>query len=98
LDASLVIVQLEHTDLTNLIRKALHEYVALHSEKAGPRLDEFIKDPTFKALPPITRLLTPKELGEWSDETLLLVARYLRSRRMEVDSELSRRGFLEFRW
>src|SRR5271157_1563802 len=68
LDASLVIVQREHTDFTNLIRKALQEYVALHSEKAGPRLDEFIVDPTFKALPPITRLLTSKELGEWNDE------------------------------
>jgi len=98
LDASLVIVQLEHTDLTNLIRKALHEYVALHSEKAGPRLDEFIKDPTFKALPPITKLLTPQELREWTDETLLLIARYLRSRKMELDCELRKRGFLQFRW
>ena len=98
LDESLGIAQREHTDLTNLIRKALLEYVALHSEKTVPRLDEFIKDPTFKALPPITKLLTPKELGEWSDDTLLLVARYLRSRRMELDCELKRRGFLEFRW
>jgi hypothetical protein len=72
--------------------------IALHSEKAGPRLDEYIKDPTFKALPPITKLLTPNELREWSDDTLLLIARYLRSRRMELDCELKRRGFLEFRW
>lgn len=100
LDASLDIAQRERTDLTNVIRKALQEYVAHHSEKerSVSKLDEFIKDPTFKALPPITRLLTPKELGEWSDETLLLVARYLRSRRMELDCELKRRGFLEFRW
>jgi hypothetical protein len=98
LDASLGIAQREHTDLTNLIRKALQEYVVLHSEKTAPLLDEFIKDPTFKALPSITQLLTPKELGEWSDDTLLLVAKYLRSRRMELDCELKRRGFLEFRW
>ena len=98
LDASLGIAQREQIDLTNMIRKALSEYVALHSEKMVPRLDEFIVDPTFKALPPITQLVTPKELEEWSDETLLLVARCLRSRRMELDCELKRRGFLEFRW
>ena len=98
LDACLGIAQREHTDLTNLIRKALSEYAALHPEKTVPRLDEFIKDPSFKAFPPITRLLTPKELGEWSDDALLLVAKCIRSRRMELDCELKRRGFLEFRW
>ena len=98
LDASLDIAQRERTDLTNVIRKALQEYVALHSEKVGSRLDEFIKDPMFRALPPITRLLTPKELGEWSDESLLMVARNVKARKMELDGELKRRGFLQFRW
>jgi hypothetical protein len=88
LDASLDTAEREHTDFTNLIRRALQEYVALHSRKAIPRLDEYIKDPTFEALPPITKLLTPKELEEWSDENLLLVAKYVRSRRMELDCEL----------
>jgi hypothetical protein len=86
LDASLRIAQQEHTDLTNLIRKALSEYVAVHSKKTMPRLDEYINDPTFKSLPSIAGLLTPKELVEWSDETVLLVARYVKSRRMELDS------------
>ncbi len=96
LDASLDIAQRERMDLTNLIRRALSEYITLHSEKLFAKLDEYIRFPSFKALPPITKLLTPKELGEWSDETLLLVARYLRSRRMELDCELRRRGFLDF--
>jgi hypothetical protein len=99
LDASLDIAQREHTDLTNLIRESLKEYVTLHSERnKSPRIDEYIQDPTLKALPPITKLLTPNELEEWSDETLLLTARYVKARRMELDSELKRRGFLEFRW
>ncbi len=67
--------------------------VDLHSTKDDDisKLDEYFKDPKFKALPPITRLLTPKELGEWSDETLLLVARNVRARKMELDGELRKR-------
>jgi hypothetical protein len=100
LDASLDIAQRERTDLTNVIRRALQEYVAHHSERemSDPRLDEFIKDPMFKALPSISRILTPKELGEWGDESLLLVARNVRARKMELDGELKRRGFLQFMW
>lgn len=98
LDASLAIAQREHTDLTNLIRTALREYVEQHAEETVPKLDEYIRDPTYKALPPITKILTPSELKEWSNDSLLLVARHLRSRKMELDAEIRKRGFLEFRW
>ena len=83
LDASLCLAEGEHSNLTNVIRHALQEYVSTHSRKDdAPALDEFMKDPTYKALPPVTKLLSPEDLRDWSDETLLLFARNIRARRM----------------
>ena len=100
LDASIETAEKERIDFTSLCRRALQEYVDLHFERDDciPKLDEYLKDPSFKALPPITRLFTPEELGEWSDETLLLVAKNVRARKMELDSELKKRSFLLFQW
>ncbi len=49
LDASLDIAQRKRMDLTNLIRRALSEYITLHSEKLVPKLDEYIKDPIVQS-------------------------------------------------
>ena len=100
LDASIETAEKERIDFTSLCRRALQEYVDLHFEKDDciPKLDEYLRDPSFKALPSITRLFTPKELGGWSDETLLLVAKNVRARKMELDSELKKRSFLLFQW
>jgi hypothetical protein len=62
LDASLETAEKERIDFTSLCRRALQEYVDLHFMKNDgiSKLDEYFKDPKFKALPSITRLLTPK--------------------------------------
>jgi len=95
LDAALNIAKSEGSDITNVFRTALAEFVKNRVSSEG-RIDEFLDDSAISD-PIYTRVLTPAELKNWSEIDLLAAAKLIRSRKEEMDSELRRRGFF-FRW
>jgi len=97
LDAALTIARSEGSDITTVFRAALAEFVRTKASQAGARrIDEFI-DETGITNPIYNRVLTPKELRNWSEASVLYAARLIRSRKEELDSELQRRGYY-FSW
>lgn len=100
LDQAMELAKREGTDLTNVIRRALQEYVqrttAVSSSSA--KMDAFLQDGEYRAYPQYTKVLTPEELKEWSDPDLLAFAKFTRSRKQEIHAELKRRGFYMFEW
>lgn len=78
--------------MTNVIREALREYttVKLHGH-TDEKLDKFINHAEFK------KLITPEEFKAWTDVEVLEMAKLIRARQQELESELRRRGYY-FRW
>jgi len=100
LDTATEIAKRRGSDLTSVIRLALQEYV--QRNKAGlaneTKIDQFVGDPSFKALPSYTRLLKPEELRGWTNDEVIYLSKLVRSRKEELEAELLRRGYLMFRW
>ena len=72
LDLLEVIAKKEESDLTNVIRKALREFTQRECAKPpSSSMDDFIRDPGFKALPPFSHILRPEELKSWTNEEIL---------------------------
>ena len=94
LDAA--IAKMDGSDVTTIFRKALAEFVKSRSVKEGRKMDEFLEDSAISN-PIYKTVLTPKELRRWSENELLQFAKRVRSRKMELDWELRRRGYY-FRW
>jgi len=95
LDAALRIAKSEGSDITNVFRDALAEFVRNRGSFEG-RIDEFLEDSALSD-PIYRRVLTPAELKARSDIDLVAAAKLIRFRKEEIDSELRRRGFF-FRW
>jgi len=97
LDGALNIAREEGTDITKICRTALAEFVRKRAGLEGmKKIDEFL-DNSVMLNPIHNRMLTPQELGNWSDNDLLEVARSVRARQEELNAELRKRGFY-FRW
>ncbi len=97
LDAAILIGKDEGSSLTGVIRSALKEYV---SSKNGQtpllKIDDFIEG-SLNSSYDYKRQLSPKELEELTDESVLHMARLIRARKEELESDLRRRGYY-FRW
>ncbi len=97
LDAALNIAKEERTDITKIFRTALSEFVGRRAGSADTRkIDEFL-DKRAMSDRICNQILKPAELRNWSDENLLEIAKVVRARLEELDSELRRRGYF-FRW
>jgi len=87
----------EGNNVTSIFREAIAEFVKTRARSAeGKKLDEFLKDSAMSSTLR-NRILTPAELKNWSDDSLLDAAKLVRSRQAELDSELRRRGYF-FKW
>jgi hypothetical protein len=99
LNALVLIAQKEGCNITRIFRTALIEFVnrknAQNSE-AGQKLDDFLES---SILPNKTyhQILTPAELKGLNEYELDRMAKLVRARKEELDSELRRRGNY-FRW
>jgi hypothetical protein len=97
LDAAILIGRNEGNSLTGVIRTALKEYV---SSKLGQapliKIDDFFDGPINSSYD-YKRILGPKDLETLTDQSVLHMARLIRARKEELESDLRRRGFY-FRW
>jgi hypothetical protein len=97
LDAAILIGKDEGSSLTGVIRTALKEYVSSKNGRASLlKIDDFIEG-SLKSSYDYKRQLSPKELEEFTDESVLHMARQVRARKEELESDLRRRGYY-FRW
>jgi hypothetical protein len=95
MDAAVLLAKREGIDLTGVIRDALKEYTASKlRDEAGQKLDSFIRD---VGLSSIKKLLTPEELKALCDAEVLDLAKLVRARKQELETELTKRGY-HFRW
>lgn len=97
LDQAIEIAKREGTNLTEVVRIALAEYTSRIGTKSTAKMDEFLKDSSYRAFPEFSRILKPEELGTWTDAEVLMLAKMTRSRKQELHMELRRRGFY-FEW
>jgi len=100
LDAAFVIAKTEGINITNVFRNALTEYVRVRQKAskhgASERMDNYLGLSSF-GLVVHSNLLTPEDLRQWTDADVLTVAKQVRARKQELESELRRRGYY-FRW
>ena len=96
LDAAQKIAMKEGCDMTTVVRTALSEYVIAKSSNEGQKLDSFL-DRTETDSPIYNKVLTPRELANWSEASLLDTAKRIRARQQELDSALRKRKII-FRW
>jgi len=97
LDALRTIASDEDTNITSVFRAAIAEYVRTRAQsKEGKRLDELLNNSAASDIAS-NRVLSPAELRNWSDESLLGAAKVVRSRKQELDSALRSRGYF-FKW
>jgi hypothetical protein len=96
LDAVLNIAKSEGVEITTLVRTALAEFVTRRNGGSSQKLDNFLADPALSE-PFYYQVLSPSKLNGWDEEELLRMAKLIRARKEELDSELRRRGYL-FRW
>jgi hypothetical protein len=97
LDALKAIADDEGNNITHVFREAIAEYVKKRAQsKEGRRLDEFLNDSAVSTMLN-NPILTPAELRNWSEDSLLKAARLVRSRKQELDAALRARGYF-FKW
>ncbi len=100
LDSAIVLAEADRTDITSVFRNALAEYVKsrLETQDCGgsKKMDDYL-DLTSQGAFPTSKLLSPEELKRWNDSDVLAAAKLVRSRKMELDGELRRRGYF-FKW
>ena len=95
LDAALKIARSDGSDITNVFRTALAEFVRKRALSEGEKMDKFLNPETSTLI--YNRILTPGELRKWSDSDLLNASKRVKSRKEELDFELRRRGYF-FKW
>ena len=90
----MLVAKKEGSNLTNVIRDALKMYTTtkLHGDEYQ-KLDKFVNE----SYPHYRNMLTPEELREWIDTDVLDIARLIRARKQEIESELRKRGYY-FQW
>jgi hypothetical protein len=94
LDAAVLVAKKEGSNLTNVIRDALKMYMVAKLQGDGyQKLDKFVNE----SYPHYGKMLTPEDLREWIDTDVLDIARLIRARKQEIESELRKRGYY-FQW
>ena len=92
LDDILEIARNDRSDITNVVRNALAEYVKMRlapmGESGKTHLDTYLNSPLA-----VTKVLRPGDLMYWQDSDLLSLAKIIRARREELEIELRRRGY-----
>jgi len=96
MDALLEIAVNNRSDITNVVRSALAEYVKRlgsgGESQATSKVDHYLDSPFA-----VTKILTPGELNQWTDSDVLALAKVIRARQQELEFELRRRGY-RFSW
>jgi len=84
LDSALRIAKSNGTDITNVFRIALAEFVRTRASLArGERMDEFLDSSEMSDLN-YNRILTPGELRNWSENSIFHAAKTIRSRKQAL--------------
>jgi len=96
LDAAMSIARSEGSDITTVFRAALANFVRTRVRIEAGTMDQFLRESEMSSQV-FNHVLTPVQLKNWSENSLLDSAKLVRSRKQELDSELRRRGYF-FKW
>ena len=100
LDQIVLLAKKEDANITAVIRSALSEFAEKRrpalQQGATHKIEEYCPS-NFGAETSFSEVLTPAELKGWEDGELLVVAKRIRGRKQEIDSELRKRGYF-FSW